>query len=543
MCGCSLRGFAVHLRQEVHSMPIANTLEDDFIPDPDPSDAPMDATITLVTLPAGPAARERFLRRLQGAAVGLVSQAALSSLDRTSDPTAIADGTSDQITYAIGYSTEKAIRTSKRWSHSAWQTQLIGFGATSVGTIALDALLSLMDRRGLKAETPPPTAKKIWQAQALPAAHVPAPAPPAPGAMDALAAAGTSQELDWHLGPQGANVGAAWKRLHQRAPASTQLPWHEVLVGHLDTGYIEHEALAWDMASTPRASTTVLHTRGYDYFGPPADADPRDEWMPGFPGHGTRISGAISGFDPGDDARPPFYGAAPGLRIVPYRVTDSVMSDHVQHNLAAAIGQAVASGCHIITICLGALRASKGVAAAVDAAYEAGVIVVCAAGQVWPNVIYPGKFNRTMTVSGIGPNRLPWGSAASGRTVDWCAPADEIRRIRVKPQGGGYQTGIYPRADGDGTSYATAITSGIAAMWLSYHGIAALRTRYAAELWMIPASFKMLVKASCARWPGGGTGNYGVGVIDADALLTQTLPPPGSLAREASARAGFDANH
>jgi subtilisin family serine protease len=102
----------------------------------------------------------------------------------------------------------------------------------------------------------------------------------------------------------------------------------------------------------------------------------------------------------------PFYGVAPGAQIIPYRVTDSVIVDHVQNNIRDAIRAAIAAKCHVVNISLGALRQSRSLASALDEAYDAGLIVVCAAGQVWGEVIYPGRFNRCVTMGGVGPSRL-----------------------------------------------------------------------------------------------------------------------------------------
>ncbi|UUZ69698.1 S8/S53 family peptidase [Polaromonas sp. P2-4] len=292
-------------------------------------------------------------------------------------------------------------------------------------------------------------------------------------------------------------------------------------------------------------SSTVDIADGYDYWQGAHDPDPRDEWLPGFPGHGTRISGAIAGFMPKASGNP-FYGVAPGVTIVPYRVTDSVIIDHVKKYVSRAIREAVADGCSIVNISLGALVGSSELADALDFAYEHGVIVVCAAGQVWGEVIYPGRYNRCVTMGGVGPNFKPWVKGARGQYVDLCGPADVIRRLKAEPlpPGKAAKT-LYPTPDGDGTSYATATCSGVAALWLAWHGVDTLKARYAATgLWQIPKAFKMLARqtATPGAWPPADAGNYGSGVLNAARLLAMPLPVDGSMQKAKAAADMFDSS-
>ncbi|MBI3100208.1 MAG: S8 family serine peptidase [Burkholderiales bacterium] len=152
----------------------------------------------------------------------------------------------------------------------------------------------------------------------------------------------------------------------------------------------------------------------------------------------------------------PFFGAAPGASIIPYRITDSVIIDHVPDLLAEAITDAVNKGAEVISISLGALRPDKRVAKAVQHAYQQGVIVCAAAGQVFREVIYPGRFNCVITVGSAttmdGRSFHPWRVVARGPDVDICGPADQIRRPTTVMSGGG--TKFLISGPGDGTSFA-----------------------------------------------------------------------------------------
>lgn len=494
----------------------SNLVADEPVPD--------DGQVVTVQLPPGTAAQQSFLRNLQAA---LGENASLGSLTT---------GPGEDVFVIPGAAESLLRRTMSLDSDDAFRDLLVSFGALSVNTLFAQALFALMYRGAVVLPAGPVGSRKITQVQA----------PAKTSLTDAVGDSGAvllpkdfQGPFDWNLGPRGANVVAAWQMFATHPSHGAQLPWKDIRVAHIDTGYTEHAALGWDGGT----SMTVDVLRGTEYW-PQRDEDPRDDWLPGFPGHGTRISAAIAGFMPGAPGGP-FYGVAPGVQIVPYRVTDSVIVDHVQFAIADAIREAIADDCHIINISLGALRGDSGVADALDQAYEHGVIVCCAAGQVWPRVIYPGRFNRCVTMGGVGPDFKPWASAATGRHVDLCGPADVIRRVKAEKRApGDAAKEIFPKADGDGTSYATATCSGIAALWLAWHGVDALRARYASSgLWQLPAVFKSLARTSATpgQW-STGSDLYGSGVLNAAALLAQVLPPDGVTAKAAEANAGFDPN-
>ncbi|NDZ16989.1 S8/S53 family peptidase [Variovorax sp. WS11] len=483
------------------------------------SDADDDRVVT-VQLSQAKGAQQAFLRKLQDA---LGEDASLGSL--TSGP--------GEDVFVIPGTAEALLRRKLQLpDDDALEALLRSYGALTVNALHAQALFALMYRGAVVLPGGPVGATKITKIQA-----------PAKSALQGAAAVSLPKDFrgpyDWNLGPRGANVVEAWQMFAAHPSHSAQLPWKDVRVAHIDTGYTEHAALGWDGG----ASMTVDVGRGSEHW-PQKDEDPRDEWLPGFPGHGTRISAAIAGFLPQAPGSP-FYGVAPGVQIVPYRVTDSVIVDHVQSAIADAILEAVADDCHIVNVSLGALRGDRRVAEALDTAYEHGLIVCCAAGQVWPRVIYPGRFNRCMTMGGVGPDFKPWASGATGRHVDLCGPADAIRRVKAeKRTPGDAAQAIYPKPEGDGTSYATATCSGVAALWLAWHQVDALRERYAnSGRWQIPAVFKALARASSTpgKWPAGSN-SYGSGVINAAALLMLELPDDGVAVKAAAADAGFDPN-
>jgi Subtilase family len=436
--------------------------------------------------------------------------------------------------YVIPQNAEQSLRGALSiQTDAAWEQQLQAWGALTVNSLDRDAFFALMQRGAVVVDdVVVGSGTKVVAAQPIQPAG-----PKPPGFLPA----DFTGPYDWHIDHRGVNAVQAWQMFAAQPKFANALPWAGIRVAHIDTGYTEHAALGWSGGSSP----TVRPQLGNDYWDGAHDPDPRDMWLPGFPGHGTRISAAIAGYYP-NAAGGPFFGVAPGAQIVPYRVTDSVIVDHVPKNIAAAIRAAVQSQCHVINISLGALRGDKHIAAALDEAYESGVIVACAAGQVWGEVIYPGRFNRCITMGGVGPGFQPWKSAAKGKFVDICGPAAAIRRIKAENLTPGTAAqGMHPKADGDGTSYATAACSGAAVLWLAWHGVAALHAKYATSgKWQIPKAFKKLLKAHATpgAWGPEEANNYGSGVLNIAATLQAALPADGSMTPASKAYAPFDPN-
>jgi len=301
-------------------------------------------------------------------------------------------------------------------------------------------------------------------------------------------------------------------------------PWRRVRVGHIDTGYTEHPAFGpWVDGRSP----SVLAEEGLNFFD--GGGSPRDLLKPeGTPGHGTRTMSVLAGYEPGV-----FSGVAPQLTVVPYRVTNFVVIDTLwnRNRLDLAIEDAWRNkGCRVLSISLGdPCFPPRTVGRAVDLAYEAGVIIVAAAGNVTSEVTFPGRYSRAIGVGGVTHERKYWSGASRGATVDISAPAESVHRatVTVTPQGLVYG---YSGLDGDGTSYATVHVSGAAALWLAYHGDTL--APYAG--WRTVEAFRTLVCATATKPTDGWEAIYGSGILDIAALLAAPLPAPETLTKVSS---------
>ena len=288
-----------------------------------------------------------------------------------------------------------------------------------------------------------------------------------------------------------------------------------IVIGHPDTGYTRHAEI-WD--GLPRIDVAD----SYDFVLRKPDAvDPLE---PGNPGHGTTTASVIMSSTGG--AGPTFVsGVAPAATIVPLRVTPRVVLLGFDR-LAEAIRYATDRECHVISMSLGGVTPSGALARAVAYAVGEGVVVLAAAGNVWPWVVYPARLDQVIACAACNCTRGVWSRSASGDTVDVTAPGETVWVARP-----GKDTG---QADdivdvGSGTSYAVATTAGACALWLAFHGRDALIARYGRG--QIAAVFKeVLMTHGVDTPPGWRTDKHGAGILNAEKLLRAPLPstPPAS---------------
>jgi len=328
----------------------------------------------------------------------------------------------------------------------------------------------------------------------------------------------------WHL--DEVNVRPAWQ--HFGGPLA--IDWTGIKVGQVDTGYLPHPVFGFPAApwvDTAAGRTFFAPGEGSGGPGPGGGVD-ANEFR--FDGHGTRVASVICGHDPAAPGGP-YLGIAPRVPLVPVRIANDVFVSHAQRELAEALRYLVdQAGVGVINLSMGFLpRWQMGVLdRAIDHAYEAGVILVCAAGQPFSSVISPAHGRRTIAAAGSTVGSIPWGDSAHGPAVDWAAPADAIFRAEVQRNG----SATYA-PDGDGTSYATAITTGAAALWLARHR-AALPAAYP-QGWQRVEAFKAVARATARRMPHQQPGSFGAGILDIGALLDSPLPAAATLRPEAPA--------
>lgn len=227
-----------------------------------------------------------------------------------------------------------------------------------------------------------------------------------------------------------------------------------VLVAVIDTGIdIDHEDLTGAIAA---AETTIPS----DYYGELCMFPEEYQGILDNLGHGTHIAGIIS-------ARKNQFGCtgvAPESRILSIKALErsGTQGRGKSSWVAAAVNMAVERGAHIINLSLGGtLVKDKLLMEAVENALDAGVSVVCAAGNTSsPVLMYPAAYNGTIAVSAVKPqgDSVTFASSYSnsGDWVDLTAPGSNI--LSTVP--GGYEKKT-------GTSMACPMVSGALALLFS----------------------------------------------------------------------------
>ncbi len=285
------------------------------------------------------------------------------------------------------------------------------------------------------------------------------------------------------------------------------------LIAHIDAGLFPHPGIgATDRHSLP---ANILLRRGRNFHDPVTGPQKLAPWtyltgrdgavarFTEYPGHGVGTLSVIL------SDTPELKGVAPGARIIPYRVSNGPLfhegaGPHFEDAEATAlIGRAIIHAidqrpaASVIAIplgnpgwigplggfILGSPGGSHGMARetglAINRAYDRGIIVCAAAGEVRRDVVYPARFGRTISVAGYEHDgthytHYPKGGYGTGNAfVDTWAQASGLNHAtgtrrpdgRIRP---GWATGDAD-ADPSGTAYAAAFVAGAAALWVETH--------------------------------------------------------------------------
>ena len=320
----------------------------------------------------------------------------------------------------------------------------------------------------------------------------------------------------WHL--DMCRVREAWAL----AGGPYDFEWAALRVGQVDTGYTTHPAFGFP----DQPSVRLDLARGF--MDAPSPGDGRDPLTGGSGGHGTASGSLISAYD----MSTPCLGVAPRVPLVPARISDCVIIDDRADEFEVAVRYLVDEAqVGVINVSMGTfarLLPPAPLARALDHAYERGVIVCCAAGNVpvpeWP--AYPARLARSIAVAGVTQQARRWALSSSGDWVDFSAPAKEIWRAVTRP-GSDYD---FSRTGG-GTTFAAAMTSGAAALWLLRHE-QAIASRYG-KPWQRIEAFRLMARRTAWR-PSGwdDDAGLGAGILNVAALMDpQYLPDTHELER------------
>ena len=275
-----------------------------------------------------------------------------------------------------------------------------------------------------------------------------------------------------------------------------------ILVGQPDTGITDHDELAGGMFDMDRAADIM-----------DGDNDPTDTLSDGManPGHGTSTSSVLASRGAGR-----VTGAAPEALVVPIRCIEDVKVFNTAP-VAAAITHAVQCGCHVISMSLGGLK-GRAMHAAIRDAVARDVIVVAASGNCIGIVVWPARYPEVIAAGGIGPANRPWKGSSRGSSVTLSAPAEFVWRAERTT----HDADKALVSASQGTSYATAIIAGAAAVWLSKHGRdAVIQEAHQRGITVAKLCATALKVTSFA--PEDWDTDYGAGILDAEQLVNLRL--------------------
>ena len=242
------------------------------------------------------------------------------------------------------------------------------------------------------------------------------------------------------------------------------------------------------------------------------DPDPTDPLDGQNPGHGTGTASVLV-----SPAGRIVIGSAPLATLMPIRAVESVVRI-TQVSVARAVDWAVEHGAHVITMSLGGLPAI-GLQRAIRRAVAADVIVLAAAGNCVRLVVWPARYDECLAVAGTNAADGLWPGTCRGAAVDISAPAQNLLKADARPGAPGGAA----VSQAQGTSYAVALTAGVAALWLAHHGRPELIGAARARGETLQVMFRRLLQATARRPAGWDPFAMGPGIVDARALLAADL--------------------
>jgi thermitase len=189
---------------------------------------------------------------------------------------------------------------------------------------------------------------------------------------------------------------------------------------------------------------------GYDFVN--FDETPEDDH-----GHGTHVAGIIAAGINGAG----LAGLCPTCKIMPIKVLNS-SNQGTWSVVVRGINFAVEQGAEVINLSLGAASGSETVRLAIQAAVDAGIVVVAAAGNNASSApYYPAAYPGVIGVSATDNQDQLWGLSNYGENIDLAAPGYRIYSTYNDLSTGGY-------AYMTGTSMAAPFVAGLAALVISY---------------------------------------------------------------------------
>lgn len=234
-------------------------------------------------------------------------------------------------------------------------------------------------------------------------------------------------------------------------------------------------------------------------------------------GHGTAMAGLIVGHGSGETG---MLGIAPRAKLLPVRAVTGKNPFNASRDIAEGIQWLLGHGAKVISVSIGGDDVIP-LQQAVAAATQADVVVVAGVGNLPgdPVVRYPAGYEGVVAVGGVDRNGSHAPTSVTGDKVVLAAPSVDI--MSTDP-GGKYSAG-------SGTSNATAIVAGVAAL---------IRAKYP-QLTAKQVTERLTATAVDKGAPGRDP-QYGFGIVDPVAALQANVKASASAGASPPAQGDSD---
>jgi hypothetical protein len=324
----------------------------------------------------------------------------------------------------------------------------------------------------------------------------------------------------------------------------------QIVIAHLDTGYDPNHV------TRPVNLDTGLQ-RNFVDAGTPNDAT--DRTPAGMEairtrGHGTATLALLAGnrLDGTSPSWPGFtglLGGAPFARIIPIRIADWVVRFSTS-TMVQGFDHARRSGAHVLSMSMGGLT-SAALVDAINLAYDAGMVIVTAAGNNFAgapmpmSIVFPARYRRVLAACGVMADGRAYAGLNPGTMQGSYGPASKMATAL-----GGHTPNV-PWAiidcakivtmDGGGTSSATPQIAAAAALWLAEYlpAVAAYPQPWMRVEAVRRALFGSAAKSTAMMNPAETLEKIGQGVLKADAALTVQPAAAADLAKLPPAQASW----
>ena len=184
-------------------------------------------------------------------------------------------------------------------------------------------------------------------------------------------------------------------------------------------------------------------------------------------GHGTHVAGTIAA----SDSNIGVIGIAPEANIFSLKVLDAKGSGSYS-NIIAAIQWAINNKMQIISMSLGGSGSSQALQDMCNAANNAGIIIIAAAGNddgdgSQDTITYPAKYDSVIAIAATDSNDARASFSSCGPEIELSAPGVNISSTVPKSDADISDPNGYKQLSG--TSMATPHVSGTAALVLKAH--------------------------------------------------------------------------